>query len=72
MATDENKLVEAVLAAKNTEGEEQQWIASHWTLVWWRFRRHQLAMAAAVVIALFYTIAICSEFLATRLGGSAL
>jgi peptide/nickel transport system permease protein len=66
LATDENKLVGAISTAKNAEGEEQQWIASHWTLVWWRFRRHQLAMGAAVVIALFYVISIGSEFMATQ------
>ena len=66
MATDENNLDAVITAAKNTENEDQQWIASHWTLVWWRFKRHQLAMGAAVVIALFYVIALSSEFLATQ------
>ena len=43
--------------------EEQQYVASQWKLVWWRFRRHRLAMVAAVVIAMFYLASIFAEFL---------
>ena len=43
--------------------DEQQYVASQWKLVWWRFRRHRLAMVAGVVIIIFYLISIFSEFL---------
>ncbi len=38
--------------------------ASQWRLMWWQFRRHRLAMASAVVLALIALIAIFCEFLA--------
>ncbi len=44
--------------------EERIYIASQWKLVWWRFLRHRLAVASAVVILAFYFIATFSEFLA--------
>ena len=32
--------------------------------MWWRFRRHKLALASTVVIALFYLVALLAEFIA--------
>jgi peptide/nickel transport system permease protein len=32
--------------------------------MWWRFRRHRLALASVVVIGLFYAIALLCEFVA--------
>jgi peptide/nickel transport system permease protein len=32
--------------------------------MWWRFRRHRLAMAATVVVALFYVVVLLADFLA--------
>lgn len=39
-------------------------MATQWQLMWWRFRRHRLAMVAAVVILLFYSIVLFADFLA--------
>lgn len=39
-------------------------VASQWRLIWWKFRRHKLAMASLVIIVLLYLIAIFAEFLA--------
>jgi len=44
--------------------EERISVASQWQLMWWRFRRHKLAMAATVIVALFYLGVIFTEFLA--------
>ena len=44
--------------------EERMFIASQWKLMWWRFRRHKLAVAATALIGFFYFIALFSEFLA--------
>ncbi|MDQ8023081.1 MAG: ABC transporter permease [Moraxellaceae bacterium] len=38
--------------------------ASQWTLMWHRFRKHKLAVAGMVVVALFYLIALFAEFFA--------
>ena len=40
-------------------------VASQWTLMWWRFRRHRLALVCAVIVILFYLIAAFAEAIAT-------
>lgn len=40
------------------------YVASHWKLMWWRFRRHKLALISASVVLFIYLIAIFCEFLA--------
>ncbi len=44
--------------------------ASQWQLMWWKFRRHRLAMTAAVVIILFYLVAIFADFVAPNTSGA--
>ncbi len=38
--------------------------ASQWQLMWWKFRKHKLAVAAGVVVLFLYAIAAFCEFLA--------
>lgn len=45
--------------------EERIYVASQWRLMWWRFRKHRLALVSAVVVALFYLVALFPEFFAT-------
>ena len=52
------------LPAPATTDEERAYIASQWKLVWWRFRRHRMALVGAAVVIAFYVIAIFPEFLA--------
>lgn len=40
------------------------YVASQWTLMWWRFRKHKLAMIGGIVTLFLYTIAIFAEFFA--------
>jgi len=47
---------------EETYKEEKIYLASQWQLMWWKFKRHKLAMVALVVLAVFYSIAICCEF----------
>jgi peptide/nickel transport system permease protein len=44
--------------------EERISVASQWQLMWWRFRRHRLAMVATVIVTLFYVDVLFAEFLA--------
>lgn len=39
-------------------------VASQWQLMWWKFRRHKLAMIGGIVTILIYLIALFVEFLA--------
>ena len=44
--------------------EEHIYIASQWQLMWWKFRKHKLAMISAVVVVLLYVVALFCEFIA--------
>jgi peptide/nickel transport system permease protein len=45
--------------------EERIYVASQWKLMWWRFRKHKLAVASAFVIGFIYLVALFCEFIAT-------
>jgi peptide/nickel transport system permease protein len=47
------------------EREDRIYVASQWQLMWWRFRKHRLAMVAGVIVCGFYLVAIGADFLAT-------
>jgi len=49
--------------ADNQTGEKL-FVASQWRLMWWRFRRHRLAVASACVLAVFYLAATFCELVA--------
>ncbi len=41
--------------------EARIFVASQWQLVWWKFRKHKLAMASALIILLVYLVALFVE-----------
>ncbi|MBI4672051.1 MAG: ABC transporter permease [Chloroflexi bacterium] len=45
--------------------EERVSVASNWKLVWWRFRKHHLALFSAGVLILFYLVVLVPDFFAT-------
>lgn len=47
-----------------TGQEEQIYVAPQWKLMWWRFRRHKLALVSTAVIVLLYLVGAFCEFLA--------
>jgi peptide/nickel transport system permease protein len=46
--------------------EERLSLASNWTLVWWRFRKHRLAMASAIALLGLYAVVVCPDFFSTQ------
>ena len=44
--------------------EERVSVATQWQLMWWRFRRHRLAMLGTAVVLLFYAAVLFADFLA--------
>ncbi len=50
--------------ATGQTAEERFAVATQFQLTWWRFRRHRLAVAAALVVILFYLVVIFADFLA--------
>ena len=53
---------EAPLATSTAE--ERISVATQWQLMWWRFKKHRLAMASTVVVLLFYLVVVFADFLA--------
>jgi peptide/nickel transport system permease protein len=53
-------------AATIPTAEERVSLASNWTLVWWRFRKHKLAMASALALLGFYAVVLCPDFFSTQ------
>ena len=44
--------------------DEDFFIAGQWLLMWWRFRKHRMAMVGAMVVIAFYTLALFADFFA--------
>ena len=44
--------------------EDKIWVASNAQLMWWKFRKHKLALISLGVIAVFYLVAALCEFVA--------
>src|SRR6185503_5873246 len=53
-------------ATTGAELEDRVAVASNWRLVWWRFRRHHLAMASAVLLIFLYMIVLVPDFFSTQ------
>ena len=51
-------------ALVTTAAEERVSVATQWQLMWWRFRKHRLAVFSSIVIAVFYLVAVFADFLA--------
>jgi peptide/nickel transport system permease protein len=47
-----------------TKAEERVSVASNWMLVWWRFKKHRLALLSGAVLALFYIVVLFPDFFA--------
>ncbi len=60
MTTQSSNLYEAQIDQK----EEAIYVASYWTLMWWRFRKHKMALVSAVILFFLYLVAIFCEFTA--------
>ena len=47
-----------------TPEQERFYRASQWKIMWWKFRRHRVAVVSALVLLLFYSSTLVSEFIA--------
>ncbi len=47
-----------------TPEQERYYRASQWKMMWWKLRRHRLAVISGVILLLLYASILCSEFLA--------
>ncbi len=61
----QDRVPEAVdLTEETSQPEQTVYVASQWKLMWWKFRRHKLAMAGLVIVILLYLVAAFAEMLA--------
>jgi len=44
--------------------EDRVAVATQWQLIWWRFRKHKLAVGGTIVLILFYLVALFADFFA--------
>jgi peptide/nickel transport system permease protein len=53
-------------AALDDKGQAEQRVAvaTQWQLMWWRFRKHRLAVGGTLVLAAFYLVALFADFFA--------
>jgi peptide/nickel transport system permease protein len=45
-------------------GGEKVYVAPPWKLMWWKFRKHKMAVFSTIVLLLFYIVAAFCEFIA--------
>ena len=53
-----------VSAEKLTPEQERYYMASQWRIIWWKFRRHKLALWSGAILLIFYLAAAFAEFVA--------
>ena len=63
--TAEPAVVEFAAAPETRSLAEQRIaVATQWQLMWWRFRKHKLALGGTVILVLFYIVALFADFFA--------
>jgi len=52
---------ESEIAQELTPDQEKLYLASQWRMMWWRLRRHRVAVASGIVLILMYLSVLVSE-----------
>jgi peptide/nickel transport system permease protein len=55
---------EPYAAEELTPEQEKFYRASQWRIMWWKFGRHRIALAAGVILLVFYASTLVSELIA--------
>jgi len=59
-------MTEPVSAPAAPTAEDRVSVASNWRLVWWRFRKHRLALASALLLLALYAVVLAPDFFSTQ------
>ena len=51
-------------APRASPAEDRLSVATQWQLMWWRFRKHRIALVSTAVVLGFYTVVLFADFLA--------
>ena len=54
----------AIFSKKKKKDKRILYTASHWQLMWIKFKKHRLALVGGIIVLLFYLVAIFAEFFA--------
>jgi peptide/nickel transport system permease protein len=54
----------AAVADSGGQAEQRIAVATQWQLMWWRFRKHKLAVGGTLVLIAFYIVALFADFFA--------
>jgi len=57
MATEKVTGVGIPVERKKAAASEQVYVAPQWKLMYWKFRRHRMAVVSVFVLAIFYLMA---------------
>jgi len=60
----QDQVDKAEILEEEVSGGEKVYVAPPWKLMWWRFRKHRMAVVSAVILIVFYLVAIFCEFVA--------
>lgn len=55
---------DVVIEEKEEKLKEKIYLASQWQLIWWKFKKHKLAVTGLCIILFLYTLAVFCEFFA--------
>jgi peptide/nickel transport system permease protein len=50
----------------NEDDVQSIYVAPNWKLVWWRFRKHKLAVVCTVIVIIIAIVAIMPSFFSTQ------
>ncbi len=64
MNSSASELAQPVELEQPAEVEAKAFVAPQWKLVWWKFRKHKLALFSGVVMLLIYAVALFADYLA--------
>lgn len=53
-------------SGRKQDRQDDRYIATQWTLMWRKFRRHKLAIVGTTIVAAFYLVALFAEFIAPQ------
>ncbi|MGQ9630110.1 MAG: ABC transporter permease [bacterium] len=60
---EEEKIISLEEVGAIGELGEEFYVASQWRLMWWKFKKHKLAIAGSIALIIFYFIGLFCEFL---------
>ncbi len=62
-----NEMLPMAASSAPSSSSKDLEVASQWRLMWWKFRKHKLAMVGGIIVFLYYLVALFCEFFSPTL-----